>query len=97
MDASIKRFILEIIESRNDLTLATLRPDGFPQANTVSYAARRGFRGRWGSLRVSQIDETRGRNARRRRVPRYGGANGSEDEPDAPGPRLGPRPHARLA
>ena len=39
MDAKTKRFILDIIGSRNDLTLATLRPDGFPQANTVSYAA----------------------------------------------------------
>jgi general stress protein 26 len=39
MDAKTKRFILDIVGSRNDLTLATLRPDGFPQANTVSYAA----------------------------------------------------------
>jgi general stress protein 26 len=39
MDAKTKRFILDILESRNDLTLATLRPDGFPQANTVSYAS----------------------------------------------------------
>jgi general stress protein 26 len=39
VDAKTKRFILDIVESRNDLTLATLRPDGFPQANTVSYAS----------------------------------------------------------
>jgi general stress protein 26 len=38
MEATIRDFILDIINSRNDLTLATLRPDGFPQANTVSYA-----------------------------------------------------------
>ncbi|HZP86066.1 MAG TPA: pyridoxamine 5'-phosphate oxidase family protein [Burkholderiales bacterium] len=38
MDAKTKSFILDIINSRNDLTLATLRPDGFPQANTLSYA-----------------------------------------------------------
>lgn len=39
MDPNTRRFILDIIESRNDLTLATLRADGFPQANTVSYAS----------------------------------------------------------
>jgi nitroimidazol reductase NimA-like FMN-containing flavoprotein (pyridoxamine 5'-phosphate oxidase superfamily) len=38
MDLNIRKFILDIIKSRNDLTLATLRPDGFPQANTLSYA-----------------------------------------------------------
>jgi len=37
MDAKIKRFILNIINSQSDLTLATLRDDGYPQANTVSY------------------------------------------------------------
>ena len=37
MDAKIKRFILNIISSQSDLTLATLRDDGYPQANTVSY------------------------------------------------------------
>jgi hypothetical protein len=39
MDSRTRRFILDIIDSRNDLTLATLRTDGFPQANTVSYAS----------------------------------------------------------
>ena len=39
MDPNTRRFILDVIESRNDLTIATLRADGFPQANTVSYAA----------------------------------------------------------
>ena len=39
MDATTRRFILDIIDSRNDLTIATLRPDGFPQATTVSYAS----------------------------------------------------------
>jgi general stress protein 26 len=38
METKIREFILDIINSRNDMTLATLRPDGFPQANTVSYA-----------------------------------------------------------
>jgi general stress protein 26 len=39
MDPKTRRFILDIIETRDDLTVATLRADGFPQANTVSYAA----------------------------------------------------------
>ena len=38
MDPTTRQFILDIIDSRNDLSLATLRPDGFPQANTLSYA-----------------------------------------------------------
>jgi uncharacterized protein YhbP (UPF0306 family) len=37
MDERIKRFILSIIRTQSDLTLATLREDGYPQANTVSY------------------------------------------------------------
>jgi uncharacterized protein YhbP (UPF0306 family) len=37
VDAKIKRFILNIIDTQSDLTLATLRDDGYPQANTVSY------------------------------------------------------------
>ncbi len=39
MDDSIERFILDIIEHENDLTLATVRDDGYPQATTVSYAS----------------------------------------------------------
>ena len=39
MDTNTRKFILDIINTRNDLTLATLRPDGFPQANTISYAS----------------------------------------------------------
>lgn len=38
MDAATKRFIKNIINTQSDLTLATLREDGYPQANTVSYA-----------------------------------------------------------
>ena len=53
MEPKTKRFILDIIASRNDLTLATLRPDGFPQANTVSYAAD-GFTLYFGTGRDSQ-------------------------------------------
>lgn len=38
MKKEIRRFINEIMDHQPDLTLATLRPDGWPQANTVSYA-----------------------------------------------------------
>ena len=38
MDQSFKDFVLHVIDNANDLTLATVRPDGYPQATTVSYA-----------------------------------------------------------
>jgi nitroimidazol reductase NimA-like FMN-containing flavoprotein (pyridoxamine 5'-phosphate oxidase superfamily) len=39
MDAKTKRFIRDIVNSQRDLTLATLREDGYPRANTVSYVS----------------------------------------------------------
>ena len=39
MDDAIRRNILEVIAAGHDLTLATLREDGWPQATTVSYAS----------------------------------------------------------
>ncbi len=39
MENSVRRFILDIIDHENDLTLATVRDDGYPQATTVSYAS----------------------------------------------------------
>ena len=38
MDQIFKDFVLQVIDGATDLTLATIRPDGFPQATTVSYA-----------------------------------------------------------
>jgi general stress protein 26 len=38
MDQSQRDFILSILDKGKDLTLATIRPDGYPQATTVSYA-----------------------------------------------------------
>ena len=38
MDAKQRQLILEIIESVRDLSLATLREDGYPQANAIGYA-----------------------------------------------------------
>jgi nitroimidazol reductase NimA-like FMN-containing flavoprotein (pyridoxamine 5'-phosphate oxidase superfamily) len=38
MDKLNEEFILDILNHGKDLTLATIRPDGYPQATTVSYA-----------------------------------------------------------
>jgi len=38
MDQSSKDFVLQVIDGASDLTLATLRDDGYPQATTVSFA-----------------------------------------------------------
>ena len=39
MDAELRNFVQSLLAAERDLTLATLRPDGYPQANTVSYAS----------------------------------------------------------
>lgn len=39
MDPALKQEILWIINEGQDLTLATVREDGYPQATTVSYAS----------------------------------------------------------
>jgi hypothetical protein len=38
MNKTTEKFVLRIMNGQPDLTLATLREDGWPQANTVSYA-----------------------------------------------------------
>lgn len=38
MDQLHKDFVLRVMDEANDLTLATVRPDGYPQATTVSFA-----------------------------------------------------------
>lgn len=38
MDQATREFVLGIIDNGKDLTLATIRRDGYPQATTVSYA-----------------------------------------------------------
>jgi len=37
MDEDIKRKILELLDQHRIMTIATLRPDGWPQATTVGY------------------------------------------------------------
>lgn len=39
MDRKTKAFVLDILQRGKDLTLATVRDDGYPQATTVSYAS----------------------------------------------------------
>jgi nitroimidazol reductase NimA-like FMN-containing flavoprotein (pyridoxamine 5'-phosphate oxidase superfamily) len=39
MDHALRREIIDILEQGRDLTLATVREDGAPQATTVSYAS----------------------------------------------------------
>ena len=38
MDEEIKRKILTLLDQHRTMTIATLRPDGWPQATTVGYA-----------------------------------------------------------
>lgn len=38
MDQTHRDFVLHVIDAAPDLTLATIRPDGYPQATTVSFA-----------------------------------------------------------
>jgi nitroimidazol reductase NimA-like FMN-containing flavoprotein (pyridoxamine 5'-phosphate oxidase superfamily) len=38
MEAKMERRILDLLKRHNVLTLATVRPDGWPQATTVAYA-----------------------------------------------------------
>ena len=38
LDQATQQFILDLIGKVSDMTLATLRPDGYPQATAVSYA-----------------------------------------------------------
>ena len=38
MDEAIRRKILELLSEHRIMTIATIRPDGWPQATTVGYA-----------------------------------------------------------
>jgi len=38
MDAAIRTNILTLLDEHRNMTIATLRPDGWPQATTVGYA-----------------------------------------------------------
>jgi nitroimidazol reductase NimA-like FMN-containing flavoprotein (pyridoxamine 5'-phosphate oxidase superfamily) len=37
MDPSLKQEVVSILDEANDMTIATVREDGYPQATTVSY------------------------------------------------------------
>jgi nitroimidazol reductase NimA-like FMN-containing flavoprotein (pyridoxamine 5'-phosphate oxidase superfamily) len=38
METGQRDFVQQVLDTAQDLTLATIRPDGFPQATTVSFA-----------------------------------------------------------
>ena len=38
METTHREFVLHVLDTAQDLTLATIRPDGYPQATTVSFA-----------------------------------------------------------
>ena len=38
MEANIRKFVVTLLGAERDMTFATVRPDGYPQANIVSYA-----------------------------------------------------------
>jgi len=38
MHRTQQEFVLHVLDTAQDLTLATIRPDGYPQATTVSFA-----------------------------------------------------------
>src|SRR6185369_9553043 len=39
MDANLRQKILTLLDQHRTMTIATLRPDGWPQATTVGYAS----------------------------------------------------------
>ena len=38
MEANIRKFVVTLLGAERDMTFATVRPDGYPQATIVSYA-----------------------------------------------------------
>jgi len=39
MDPGLREEILSILKSAGEMTIATVRPDGYPQATTVNYVS----------------------------------------------------------
>ena len=39
MDPALREEILSVLKDASDMTIATIRPDGYPQATTVSYVS----------------------------------------------------------
>src|SRR6516162_8433232 len=39
MDPALREEILSVLKAATDMTIATIRPDGYPQATTVSYVS----------------------------------------------------------
>ncbi|AWM86389.1 pyridoxamine 5'-phosphate oxidase family protein [Microvirga sp. 17 mud 1-3] len=63
MDETLRREIVDILNRAQDLTLATIRQDGYPQATTVSYASS-GFHIYFGCADQSQKAQNIAHDAR---------------------------------
>lgn len=53
MDAALREEVMAVLQDANDMTIATIRRDGYPHATTVSYA-NEGLRIYFGCARDSQ-------------------------------------------
>jgi len=53
MEANLRRFVVTLLGAERDMTFATVRADGYPQANIVSYA-NDGLNVYFGTPRTSQ-------------------------------------------
>jgi nitroimidazol reductase NimA-like FMN-containing flavoprotein (pyridoxamine 5'-phosphate oxidase superfamily) len=63
MDPALEQEIVSILNEANDLTIATLREDGYPQATTVSYV-NKGLTIYFGCAAHSQKAKNIGHSAR---------------------------------
>jgi nitroimidazol reductase NimA-like FMN-containing flavoprotein (pyridoxamine 5'-phosphate oxidase superfamily) len=63
MDPGLKQEIVSILDDANDMTIATVREDGYPQATTVSYV-NDGLKIYFGCAASSQKAKNLARNSR---------------------------------
>ena len=65
MDPALRQEIISILDDANDMTIATVREDGYPQATTVSYV-NDGFTIYFGCAAASQKAQNLARTVRSR-------------------------------
>jgi nitroimidazol reductase NimA-like FMN-containing flavoprotein (pyridoxamine 5'-phosphate oxidase superfamily) len=63
MDPGLKQEIISILDDANDMTIATIRTDGYPQATTVSYV-NDGLKIYFGCAAASQKSTNLARNSK---------------------------------
>lgn len=63
MDPGLKQEIVSILDDANDMTIATIRTDGYPQATTVSYV-NDGLKIYFGCAAASQKSTNLARNSK---------------------------------